>query len=318
MPETGCPDRRREALNILNQYAPTYNANGNMRTFDGWTYTWNAENRLFRAEKGTTKVEFAYDYLGRRIEKKVYSGNTLKTHLKFVYDGYKLVAELNGMNSNALVRRYTWNAGSTGLDTPLAVHDAGTNTTYFYRTDANKNVVALTTSTAVAAWYEYDPYGKVISSSGDFAETNPIRFSSEYADSETGLVYYNYRYYNPTIGRWLSKDPIAENGGVNLYNFVENNPVNAWDWLGQKDTMSRDDYWEYWKKQHPNRDIKNDNIREKTLNRGCVGITALNLGTSGMPLLNNCYTTIQQAIQRRDEMRDKCECLGKKPRRRCR
>ncbi|MEA4863071.1 MAG: RHS repeat-associated core domain-containing protein [Victivallaceae bacterium] len=254
-------------------------------------------------------MEFAYDYLGRRIEKKFYSGNTLNARLKFVYYGYKLVAELNGMNSNTLVRRYTWNAGITGLDTPLEVRDAETDTTYFHRTDANKNVVALTTSTAVAAWYEYDPYGKVISSTGDFAETNPLRFSSEYADSETGLVYYNYRYYTPAIGRWLSKDPIAENGGVNLYNFLENDPVNVIDSLGLQDSIHWDSYWQ---KLRDNK-LKNLNLTpeqlwwaEIQLARGCIGVVCANLGAREKH--SNCYKLMSQAQQRQQEMSTKCEC----------
>ena len=49
---------------------------------------------------------------------------------------------------------------------------------------------------------------------------------------ETGLVYYNYRYYSPELGRWLSRDPIEEQGGYNLYGMVGNNPVIQWDKLG--------------------------------------------------------------------------------------
>jgi RHS repeat-associated protein len=60
----------------------------------------------------------------------------------------------------------------------------------------------------------------------------PYRFSTKYTDGETGLVYYGYRYYAPEMGRWLSRDPIAETGGVNLYGFVRNDAVNQWDKLG--------------------------------------------------------------------------------------
>jgi RHS repeat-associated protein len=58
------------------------------------------------------------------------------------------------------------------------------------------------------------------------------RFSSEVFDSETGLVYYNYRYYSPELGRWLSRDLIEEDGGVNLYAMVSNNPIDNWDRYG--------------------------------------------------------------------------------------
>ena len=146
------------------------------------------------------------------------------------------------MNNNAQLRRYTWNAPETGLDTPLAVYDVATATSYFYRTDANRNVIALTNASGLKAWYEYSPFGVTLTATGAAAELNPFRFSSEYADSETGLVYYNYRYYNPELGRWLSRDPIAESGGLNLYNFVANNPVNQWDVLGMSEIMSAQEF----------------------------------------------------------------------------
>ena len=66
---------------------------------------------------------------------------------------------------------------------------------------------------------------------GELAEINPFRFSSEYYDDETGLVYYNYRYYNPTLGRWIKRDPIEERGSQNLYSIAHNNLVNAIDIL---------------------------------------------------------------------------------------
>ena len=202
-----------------------------MLTRDGWTQTWNGENRLIKAEKGTAKLEFAYDYMGRRIFKKVYSGSTLTKHIRFVYNGYKLIEELNALNNNAVLRRYTWSP--VGLDTPLSVYDAAANATYYYNTDANKNITELTDATgAVVAHYEYSPFGKVLVANGSYASINPFRFSSEYHDDESSLVYYNYRYYSPELGRWLSRDPIGEKGGWNLYAMVNNSIIDFYDELG--------------------------------------------------------------------------------------
>jgi RHS repeat-associated protein len=86
----------------------------------------------------------------------------------------------------------------------------------------------------IVAKYEYSPFGVQTLASGTYATTNQFRFSSEYYDFETGLAYYNYRYYSPKLGRWLSRDPIAEKGGWNLYGMVSNNPVDYWDELGNK------------------------------------------------------------------------------------
>ncbi len=64
------------------------------------------------------------------------------------------------------------------------------------------------------------------------ARANPFRFSTKYQDDETDLVYYGYRYYNASTGRWLSRDPIAELGDGNLYEFCRNNPADSYDELG--------------------------------------------------------------------------------------
>jgi RHS repeat-associated protein len=61
---------------------------------------------------------------------------------------------------------------------------------------------------------------------------NPFRFSTKYTEMESGLVYYGMRYYSPDLGRWLSRDPIEELGGLNLYGFSINNPVSYFDFLG--------------------------------------------------------------------------------------
>ena len=230
--------------NILNQYTdvstvwpmntwnPTYDVDGNMLTgIMGWSYGWNGENRLISAENGDTRLEFSYDYMGRRFEKKVYTANVLTKHEKFVYDGYKLIQVLDALNSNAVTMAFAWHPESTGLDTPFSMTYDGE--TYYYVTDGNKNVMSLIDAAGTkVAEYVYDPFGRLLSSTGELAEINPFRFSSEYHDDETGLVYYNYRYYSPELGRWISRDPIEEEGGVNLYAMVGNNPVSYWDRTG--------------------------------------------------------------------------------------
>ncbi|WP_343206919.1 RHS repeat-associated core domain-containing protein [Akkermansia glycaniphila] len=105
--------------------------------------------------------------------------------------------------------------------------------TLYYTHDLQKNVTALFGQAAGRrAQYEYDPYGNPINTTGDAAGINPYRYSSEYHDEDLGLIYYNYRHYNPTDGRWTSRDPIAEKGSVNLYGFVGNNSLYHYDLLG--------------------------------------------------------------------------------------
>jgi RHS repeat-associated protein len=80
--------------------------------------------------------------------------------------------------------------------------------------------------------HEYGPFGEVLRATGPMAKANPFRFSTKYQDDETDLLYYGYRYYNASTGRWLSRDPIAERGGDNLYSFLSDAPLSYVDILG--------------------------------------------------------------------------------------
>src|SRR6202142_696339 len=76
------------------------------------------------------------------------------------------------------------------------------------------------------------PFGEVIRATGPMAKANPVRFSTKYQDDETDLLYYGYRFYNASTGRWLSRDPIRERGGCNLYALLGNDPIDRVDRLG--------------------------------------------------------------------------------------
>ena len=78
----------------------------------------------------------------------------------------------------------------------------------------------------------YTAYSTVSTTSTPAKLTQPIQWSSEYHDTELGIVYYNYRYYNSQDGRWTRRDPIGIEGGVNLYAYVENKPIHLSDALG--------------------------------------------------------------------------------------
>ena len=103
----------------------------------------------------------------------------------------------------------------------------------YYTYDLLKNTTALLGIQAGRrALYEYGAYGNVVKMEGNAAQDNPFRFSSEYADDELGLVYYNYRYYNTIKGRWLNREPIGEDGDFNLYRMVYNNLFTFIDYTG--------------------------------------------------------------------------------------
>jgi RHS repeat-associated protein len=104
---------------------------------------------------------------------------------------------------------------------------------YFYHADGNGNITALVdTQQFIVAKYLYDPYGNVLSSSGPLAPRNRYQFSSKECDLNSGLIYYLYRYNDPTLQRWLNRDPLGEVGALNLYAFVYNSPVNVVDPYG--------------------------------------------------------------------------------------
>jgi RHS repeat-associated protein len=108
--------------------------------------------------------------------------------------------------------------------------------------DGNGNVTALVTgqggTSTITGTYEYGPFGESIRSSGSLAKNNPFRFSTKYKDDETDLLYYGYRFYNASTGRWLSRDPIEERGGLNMYSFVVNTPASLVDRDGRSPVVA--------------------------------------------------------------------------------
>jgi RHS repeat-associated protein len=215
----------------------TYDDDGNVTSDGRWTYTWDAENRLTSMEAiaaapvaAKLRLEFAYDSSGRRIQKKVYAWNIpsssyqLQSTTKFVYDDWNLIAEIDG--SGNLLRNYVWTSEVVLIGAAGNVYQASY--------DANQNLTSLVQAATgvVAASYDYNPFGQLLKATGEYAKQNPLRFSGQYTDTETGLLYYGYRYYNPDTGRWISRDPIAEKGGNHLYRFINNDGVNRKDYLG--------------------------------------------------------------------------------------
>ena len=227
-------------------FTPQYDADGNqtlVKTSTGiWTVTYNAENRpvKFESEDGGTTVECAYDSMGRRFEKKVTVGGTTGFHARYLYRDYLQVAEcdLTG-ETPALVRSYLWDPSEPEATRVLAMTRWEANGTQvkehlYCMHDAMKNVTSLFgEARGRRALYEYRPYGGLVTSEGNMAQENKFRFSCEYMDDELGLIYYNYRHLNPRDGRWISRDPIAEQGGWNLFAFVNNNGIINFDYLGK-------------------------------------------------------------------------------------
>jgi RHS repeat-associated protein len=159
-----------------------------------------------------------------------------------VYDGWRVIQERNSANTPAV--SYTRGndlsvspEGAGGIGGLLARshgYSSGNWTTHnFYHADGNGNITYLVNSSqTVAASYRYDPFGNTTSSSGTLSGVNVYRFSSKETISWSGMYYYGYRFYDPNLQRWMNRDPIEEDGDLNLYRFVANKPLGVVDSFG--------------------------------------------------------------------------------------
>ncbi|MBI3867780.1 MAG: RHS repeat-associated core domain-containing protein [Verrucomicrobia bacterium] len=220
-----------------------YDINGNL-TSDGLrSLSYDDANQLVSAQVATKwKVDYVYDGLGRMRIRKEYTANgaqwTQTNETRFVYDGMLVVQERNAQNLPTATYTQGLDLGGTrdragGIGGLLAMTTGGVSAdTYVYHADRAGNVSVLARGAQVAARYLYDPFGSEIGSVGPMAEVNRYRFSSKEVQPNSGLVYYGYRFYDPNLQRWLTRDPIEERGGINLYGFVNNSPINRVDPLG--------------------------------------------------------------------------------------
>jgi RHS repeat-associated protein len=218
------------------------------------------------------RLEFAYDAQGRRISKRLLrSDDNLSTveigqatfdfkasyWKKFVYDGWNLStvlacnSETGEFDSTSVDQTFAWGPDLSGTEQGaggiggLAIYrddgyDLNNSSTaigpMFPIYDGNGNITRLYDSSGVPAMmaaYKYGPFGEDRGRQGPIeASRFPFRWSTKYADEETGLVYYGYRYYSPSSGRWVSRDLLEEQAGDNINTFVDNSPTDDIDPLG--------------------------------------------------------------------------------------
>ena len=238
--------------NNLNQYTaiddftPQYDADGNqtlIKTPTGiWSVTYNAENRPVCWTRGDTIVTMTFDCMGRRVDYRETRAGQVVTHFRFVYDNFLCVQRLNAANGNAVRTEFVWDPTEPIATRPLVMRAKNWGLNLFYTHDGNKNVSEVfyhAPQNGIAAHYDYAPFGAVTRTfnatrvtNRDLLSENPFRFSSEYHDLTLGLVYYNYRHYNPSDGQWIGRDRSIN--VINLFGFVENNPIVSVDMLGNE------------------------------------------------------------------------------------
>ncbi|MFC4995056.1 RHS repeat-associated core domain-containing protein [Rubritalea tangerina] len=211
---------------------------GNLTEDDqGNVYIYDLDNRLKRVElDNNTDVDMVYDALGRRV---LIDNGTDETF--YTWWGDQEVAEHEHNSTQSTVQNDLW-AHPTALNTIIARAVEGSKFKMeWYHKNYLDHVYAVSDDSGdILEHYRYNAFGEVeiYNTSGNELATsaidNKVTWNSRRYDSDTKLHYYKYRHYNPTLGRWLSRDPIEEAGGINLYGFVGNDPVGRWDELGLK------------------------------------------------------------------------------------
>ncbi len=233
--QTRTHNKVNEITNMTNPSSvvdPTYDAVGNTTKVNKpgeWTtaydLTWDAWNRLVEVEESSTTIAtYAYDGTHRRVEK-----TTSGTQHFYYNDAWQIVEEYDGSTSD---KRYWW--GVRHLN-DITRRDSGTSlsTKRFALHDIMNVASIIDTSGNVQLSMAYRAFGEPRFLSGNNGTEEWTFFMhGHYGDAETGFYQMRHRYYNSDVGRWLSRDPILEDGGINLYLFTGNAPSALFDPLG--------------------------------------------------------------------------------------
>lgn len=211
----------------------TYDANGSLIN-DGSkrTFEWDGANRLTAVNytSTTNRSEFSYDGLSRLVEIVEKSGTKIKSTRKIVWCGME---KCEFRDASDAVTLFVYNQGQVSGSTP-----------YFYTRDHLGSIREMRSTGkkgAVVARFDYDPYGR---STAVISSTLPdFNFTGLYRHAASNLDLAVYRAYDPDLGRWLSKDPIGEEGGPNLFAAVFNNPTNRLDQLGLQSSATPPAPW---------------------------------------------------------------------------
>lgn len=202
-------------------------------------YSYDNENRLTSTQitrsNKTKEITFTYDPFGRRISKTIVkdemgtecqSPKICPRTTNYVYDNQNIILEYD-QNSNVITRYIH----GPGIDEPLSMEKD--NQVYYYHAEGLGSITALTDAEGnIIQSYDYDAFGSITSTVNI---TQPYTYTDREYDQETGMYFYRARYYDPKVGRFVTKDPIGFAGGdVNLYTYVRNNPVNYIDPAGLK------------------------------------------------------------------------------------
>ena len=189
--------------------------------------SWQGGRQLASMAKGSDTLNFVYNESGLRTSKTVNG----VAH-SYIWQGSKLAADIT--DAYALYFHYD----SSGEVIGFTRTANGADTEYFYVKNLQGDILKVITATGTeAATYTYDAWGRVLTSTGDLADINPLRYRGYYYDVETGLYYLQSRYYDPEVCRFINPDAFAttDADGVlsaNMFAYCENNPIRNTDSTG--------------------------------------------------------------------------------------
>ena len=183
----------------LNQTAELdYTSNGNPKFLDGKTLSYDALDRLIAVDEGLSRVVYTYDALDRRLVKKVYKDQDLIEEIYYLFDG---LMEIGSFDAAGRLKELRVLGKTPKAEIGSAVAFELKGEIYIPSHDLFGNVAVLySPSKNTLEHYNYTAFGEELF----LTKTSPWRFSSKRTDEETGLVYYEKRFYWPIIGRWLT------------------------------------------------------------------------------------------------------------------
>jgi RHS repeat-associated protein len=192
-----------------------YDGNGHLLDDGERTYQWDAKNRLIEAKRGADTWQWSYNAFDQRVSEKK-NGVVTK---RWVWAGGNQPAEERDAAGYVMRRFYPQG------------EQAGATKFYYTKDHLGSIREVLGANGTVVSSSRYDAWG--VRTTVGAQDAASFGFTGHLEHKELGLVFTLYRAYDPATGRWLSRDPIGEDGGINLYGYVSNNPVNLWDPTGE-------------------------------------------------------------------------------------
>ncbi len=220
-----------DLLTAYNGNAISYDAIGNPTTwYDGTTFTWVNGRRLASATNTAENLTatYTYDSDGLRLTKTING-----VEHKYLWQGSKLVSEYY----DGKELEFFYDESGNPYAFSYKASSSATPVMYYYLTNLQGDITGIldASGTTVAA-YTYNAWGKLLSSSGDKASINPLRYRGYYYDAELGMYYVSSRYYAPEICRFINADSYVSTGqgflGCNAFSYCLNNPVLYKDFDG--------------------------------------------------------------------------------------